>query len=69
MKKRMGFVVKEDKTLKQMALYMVLIMSVMICFVVALEHLVEQKPDPEEIEKEAALPTAFRQFWEDNIHV
>ena len=24
---------------------------------------------PEEIEKEAALPTAFRQFWEDNIHV
>ena len=24
---------------------------------------------PEEIENDAALPTAFRQFWEDNIHV
>ena len=24
---------------------------------------------PAEIDKEAALPTAFRQFWEDNIHV
>ena len=24
---------------------------------------------PEEIEQQAALPTAFRQFWEDNIHV
>ena len=24
---------------------------------------------PEEIETEAALPTAFRQFWEDKIHV
>ena len=46
---------KEDKTLKQMALYMVLIMSVMICFVVALEHRVEQKPDPEEIEKELLM--------------
>ena len=24
---------------------------------------------PEEIEQQAALPTAFRQFWEDNCHV
>lgn len=46
---------REDKTLKRMALYMFLIMTVMICFVVALDHRVEQKPDPEEIEKELLM--------------
>lgn len=42
---------KEDKTLKQMALYMFLIMVVMVCFVVALDNRVSQGEDPEEIEK------------------
>ena len=51
----MGFVVSEDKTLKRMALYMFGIMAVLVCFVVALEHRVEQKPDPEEIEKELLM--------------
>ncbi len=54
-KKRMGFIVSEDKTLKRMALYMFAIMAVMICFVVALRHRVEQEPDPEEIEKEILM--------------
>ena len=57
----MGNSLDGDKILKRLSFYMFLIMAVMICFVVALEHRVKPGPDLEEIEKQQLMQEGTEQ--------